>query len=135
MEKDINCDNRTEKRKIGDGAEDMAAYYLEKHGYEIVDRNFSCKTGEIDIIARLAPESGSHMPATLAFVEVKSRNSTEYGLPCQAVDYKKRQRIIRTAQFFLLRYPFLKNMQPSFDIVEILRLNGEVYIRHLKNAF
>lgn len=135
MEKDLSIDNRTKKRKIGDSAEDMAARYLEKHGYDIVERNFSCKTGEIDIIARLAPESGSHKAAILAFVEVKSRNSTDYGLPCQAVDYKKRQRIIRTAEFFLLRYPFLKNMQPSFDIVEILRLNGEIFIRHLKNAF
>lgn len=127
MESKTN-DNRTERRKTGDIGEEAAANYLVKKGYSIIARNFKCKTGELDIVAM-------NSEGILAFVEVKSRKSTDYGLPCQAVSEKKRQRLIRTAQFFLLKNPQLRRFQPRMDIIELLRVDGQVYIRHLPNSF
>ncbi|MDO5331105.1 MAG: YraN family protein [Bacillota bacterium] len=129
MENIKNKDNRTIKRKIGDIGEDLACKYLSHYGYKIVDRNFSSKTGEIDIIA-IHP-----VTKIISFIEVKSRNTISYGLPCQAVNYRKQQRIKTTAEYYRLCHPNLRTFQPSFDIVEILRLNDQTYIRHLRNAF
>lgn len=123
-----SVDKRTEKRKTGDSGEDAAASYLVKKGYRIVARNFRCKTGELDIVA-------AALDGTLAFVEVKSRKSTDFGLPCQAVNAKKQIRLKKTAQYFLLKNPGLRHSQPRMDIIEILRVDGQVYIRHLPNAF
>lgn len=123
-------DKRTVKRKIGDTGEDIAADWLIRHDYRIVVKNFSCKSGEIDIIAV------DDDKRVLAFVEVKSRNSLDYGLPCQSVGIRKQQRLRRSAAFFLERNSYLRHSyQPRMDIIEILRLDGGVYIRHLKNAF
>lgn len=125
----INKDNRTQKRKIGDIGENLACKYLRRKGYKVIDRNFSCKTGEIDIVV-IHP-----VRKTISFVEVKSRNSISYGLPCQAVNLAKQRKIKTTAEYYRLCHPNLKSYQPSFDIVEILRLNENTYIRHLRNAF
>ena len=127
MENNVN-DNRTEKRKTGDSGEDAAASFLVRKGYTIVARNFRCKTGELDIVA--ADKSG-----VIAFVEVKSRKSTDFGLPCQAVNQKKQRRLIHTAQYFLLKNPQLRHLQPRMDIIEILKVDGQCYIRHLPNSF
>ncbi|MCQ2552488.1 MAG: YraN family protein [Clostridia bacterium] len=149
-EKRITEKKITEKRRIGNEGEDLACKYLIKHGYKIVDRNFACKIGEIDIIAFKAGRAGSaefRKKATLCFVEVKSRNSLAYGLPCQAVSFPKQRRIILTAQAYWKRYlkgpgrfgKFagfdIKDIMFRFDIVEILRLPEGDYIRHLENAF
>ena len=122
-------DKRTEKRKTGDAGEEIACKYLLKKGYKIVERNYLCRSGEIDIIA-IDPKSH-----TLAFIEVKSRNTLAYGLPCQAVNRKKQRRIIASAEYYLLCNPRFNIFKLRFDIVEILRLNEEVYIRHLLNAY
>lgn len=127
-DKNIN-DNRTEKRKTGDKGEDIAAEYLIKHGYHIAARNFSCKMGELDIVAV------NHKEKVLAFVEVKSRNSLEFGLPCQAVNSKKQSRLIRTAEYFMLSHRGMKQYRMRMDIFEILRIKGSVYVRHIKGAF
>ncbi len=127
-----NCisDKRTEKRKTGDFGENTAAKWLLRHGYRIVVRNFLCKSGEIDIIA------ADDDKKVLAFVEVKIRNSLDYGLPCQSVGISKQRRLRRSAEFFLKGNTYLRhNYQPRMDIIEILSLNAEVYLRHLENAF
>lgn len=129
MENVNNTDKRTQKRRFGDKGEDVASKYLASYRYTVVARNFAAKTGEIDIIAI---HSVSHK---IAFIEVKSRSSISYGLPCEAVNFKKRRKIKLTAEFYLLSHPAFKNYQPSFDIVEILLLNNQTYIRHLKDAF
>ena len=129
MTNKINKTNRTKRQEIGDIGEDLACKYLQHYGYKIVDRNFSCKTGEIDIIAI------HFVSGIISFVEVKSRNSISYGLPCQAVNLAKQRKIKTTAEYYRLCHPNLKSYQPSFDIVEILRLNENTYIRHLRNTF
>ena len=71
------------KRIVGLKGEDIAAKYLEKHKYKVIERNFACRFGEIDIIA----QDGKF----IVFIEVKRRKSLKFGRPCEAVDLKKQQ--------------------------------------------
>ena len=112
-------------RKIGAEGEAAAARFLEGQGYSILERNFSTKFGEIDLIAR--------EKNTLVFVEVKTRSSEEFGRPFDAVDQKKRRLIIRGAMkwLHLLGMP---DITFRFDVVEVLTAPpGEVRI--IENAF
>ena len=67
-----------QRQELGKEGEDFAADYLQKQGYEIIDRNFECKQGEIDIIAKEKNE--------YVFIEVKTRQNFHYGMPCEAVN-------------------------------------------------
>ena len=115
-------------KEIGDFGEDAACRYLQGNGMEIIGRNFRIRGGEIDIIARDG--------RTTVFVEVKTRKSSEYGNPCEFVNYRKRQKLIKTALFYLGR----DDVQMRFDVVEVLydMHFGKMYaktINHIKNAF
>lgn len=117
--------NIGESGKFG---EDKAAEYLRKKGYKIVKRNFSCRMGEIDIIA----ENDEY----LVFAEVKLRKNDRYGEAREFVNYSKQQKIIRTASLYLSRYETDK--QPRFDVIEVYAPGGiftPVTINHLENAF
>lgn len=118
---------KPEKRKTGDLGENIACKYLINKGYSIVERNYSTKVGEIDIIAK----KGN----TIAFVEVKTRASVSFGLPCQAVDFKKQRRLILCAEIYMKSHRLNGILQPRMDIIEILFLDSGHYIRHLENAF
>ena len=80
-------------RKIGTVQEQRVAGWLKQHGYDIVEHNFSCRFGEIDLIAR--------KDGYLIFVEVKYRSNLGYGSPCEAVDHRKQKRISNAAAFYL----------------------------------
>lgn len=111
------------KRKIGEEYEEAAVRYLEQAGYEVIERNFRCKLGEIDIIAK------DH--CYLVFIEVKYRSSARYGLPIEAVDIKKQKTIYRVAQWYLKEHKIGNNIDIRFDIVCILGDKITLY----KNAF
>lgn len=111
------------KRKIGAAYENLAAVYLEKQGYEILERNYRCRSGEIDLIAR--------EKETLVFVEVKYRSSLREGDPLEAVNRKKQRIISRVARYYLLVHPEYLDISCRFDVVGVLE--GE--IRLLRNAF
>ncbi len=111
--------------KFGDWGEEQAARYLEKLGYEILERNFRCKAGEIDIIAL---EGG-----VLCFVEVKTRSSLSFGYPSEAVTRLKRLHLLRAAKFYLLLYN-LTATETRIDIVEILKVDGKTYVNHIEDA-
>ncbi|WP_093883911.1 YraN family protein [Syntrophus gentianae] len=109
--------------KIG---EEMAAAYLEAAGYRILERNYRCPFGEIDIIA----QEGD----TLVFVEVKSRRSENYGLPQLAVGPEKQRRISKISLFYLQSH----RLEPSdvrFDVVAILLRPKNPSIELIKDAF
>jgi putative endonuclease len=108
-----------QKGKIGEA---KAISYLQSLGYIIIQTNFRCAFGEIDIIAE---DSG-----VLAFLEVKSRKNTDFGYPSEAVNYKKRQAIAKTAITYI-KQKNLFNKPTRFDVVEIL---GDS-IRVIKDAF
>lgn len=109
-------------RKSGIEGENIAVEYLKRHGYKILDRNFACKTGEIDIICE--------RENMLVFVEVKARENTNYGMPCEAVTSSKIRSIVKTAEAYLLKNRRI-NSPCRFDVVEVLR--GEV--NHIEDAF
>ena len=92
-------------------------------------RNFSCKMGEIDIIAIDGRQN------TIAFIEVKTRRNTDFGLPCQAVDRGKQHKLRRCAELFLMRNRRFTPLQPSMDIIEVLHTDRGIFARHIKNAF
>lgn len=109
---------------LGRQGEDEAAKYLQHLGYKIIDKNFRSKTGEIDIIAL-----DRNM---LVFVEVKTRTSTFWGDPAEAIKQKKLHSIINTAHFYLLTH---KNAPKNIrvDAIEILSESDEFKVNHIKN--
>lgn len=115
-------------KEIGDFGETVACEYLEELDCDILERNFSAKPGEIDIIA----QDGD----CLVFVEVKTRKSNAYGEPSEFVDYKKQQRIIKTA----MCYTDVMNREVRFDVIEVFYTVSDgifrtIKINHIKNAF
>ena len=99
------------KRTIGAGYETIAADYLQKAGYTILDRNFRCRTGEIDLIAR----DGEY----LVFIEVKYRKNKRNGNPLEAVHERKQSVIGQVAGYYLLLHPRYRQMPCRFDVVGI----------------
>lgn len=113
--------------ELGRRGEDAAARFLDRHGYDIVARNWTCAAGEADIIAR----DGD----AVVFVEVKTRSSCDYGMPAEAVDEKKRDRYERIAALFLQGYDVV-DVPVRFDIVSIVALSSDrAMIRHHLDAF
>jgi len=121
--------NTSLRGEAGLSGEDSACAYLEAHGYKILKRNYRCYSGEIDIIAS--------KDNVLSFVEVKTRSSTLYGLPREAVTYGKQRKIRRAAENYLAMTKRLNNMPPlSFDVIEVIRTGGTIKsINHLKSCF
>lgn len=115
-------------KSLGIYGEKAAIKFLEDEGYKVLAKNYRCKIGEIDIIAA----DGD----TLSFIEVKTRSSNQYGRPCEAVNYNKQIKIVKTALHYINRNNLTQWMS-RFDIVEILietddRINS---INLIKNAF
>lgn len=112
---------------LGSWGESIAETYLKKAGYTILERNYRCRLGELDLIAL----DGSCM----VFVEVKTRQSQSFGLPCNAVHKEKIGHIKRTAAYYLMMNPIHgKCCDQRIDVIEILRLKDRTYFRHLKNV-
>ena len=113
---------------IGEYGERKAAEYLKANGYMILCRNFRCKCGEIDLVAR--DKSQEDM---IVFVEVKTRRNRSFGLPCEAVTASKLLRIKKVIKAFIgIKRCAGENFR--IDVIEILIINKKLYIRHLKNA-
>ena len=114
-----------ERHEIGRIGEDIATRYLEQIGYEIIDRNFECRQGEIDIIAR--------DEEYLVFIEVKTRASALYGQPKEAVDQVKKKHIYHSAEF----YVYIKHWEDQpirIDVIEVFKNQGKFQVHHIKNA-
>ncbi len=112
---------------LGAWGEGQAVKYLRRQGMKILEQNFTTPVGEIDIIAR--------DKKALVFVEVKTRRSTAFGSPQEAVGVRKQRQIIRTAHWYLQNHPCGK-YQPRFDVIAILCQSGEdVQITHIRDAF
>ncbi len=114
------------RQNVGKRGEEAASSYLEKAGYRIIERNYRCVFGEIDIVA----EDGG----CIVFVEVKSRRSSSYGPPQLAVDFKKQRKISMVA----LHYIDEKNMRgrnARFDVVAVQFHGPETSMELIRNAF
>lgn len=111
------------KRKLGAKIEQAVKDYLLAHGFEILEMNYRCRQGEIDIIAR---EDGYYV-----FIEVKYRNSEKYGTPVEAVGTAKQKRISRAAQYYLYCHDLGEFTPVRFDVAGVLKNK----ITYYKNAF
>lgn len=120
---------RTGTRFTGARGEELATAFLEARGYHILERNFRCKGGELDIVAR-APGD-----ACLVFVEVKARRDGSYGPPQLAVTFFKQRQISKAALTWLSKN-HLHDRPARFDVIAImLTPDGEHSIDHIVNAF
>jgi putative endonuclease len=115
-------------RDIGTLGETLAEKYIKNQGYIILEKNFRCKIGEIDIIGK----DKEH----IAFVEVKSRYNDDYGRPAEAVNYYKQRKLYKTAEFYIMKNK-LFDFSFRFDVIEIfLKLQSNRYeLRLIKDAF
>ena len=117
---------RLSKRSSGAWGEEMALRYLLGRGYELVERNYRTRYGELDVILR----DGD----TLVFVEVKLRRGTGFGGPLEAVTPRKQAKIRSLAEQYLLdRDPSFDAVR--FDVVGILVARDEPRLQHVKDAF
>lgn len=112
-------------QKIGKFGENEAEKYLKQKGYKILERNFSCKRGEIDIIALDKGE--------IVFIEIKARASLKYGLPSESVTKYKLKHIYKTAEYYLYSRNLL-NENTRIDVIEVYIKNNQVKINHLKQV-
>ena len=111
---------------LGKTGEDLACRELERRGYAIIARRHRCRGGELDIIARDGP--------TLVFVEVKARDSREFGDAAEAVTWQKRRRIVRLASEYVMRH-HLSDAPCRFDVVSIQFDDQRPVIEVYQNAF
>jgi putative endonuclease len=120
--------DRKDRRKIitGKTGEGIAAGFLTQNGYQILDVNYRCPIGEIDMVAR---EKGD-----LVFVEVKTRKSSAMGYPEQAVGTVKQKKMSQLALWYL-RDKKVGDASVRFDVVAILMLPSGNDIRLIRNAF
>lgn len=110
----------TERQKTGVAGEERALAYLQQQGLRLVDRNFRCKMGEIDLIMR--------QDAVLIFVEVRARANDRHGGAAASITPAKQRRLVRTAQFYLQRLRVLPACR--FDVIAI---DGDT-LRWLRNV-
>lgn len=112
----------TTTRELGARAEQEAADFLRQQGLGIVERNYHCRGGEIDLIAR----DGSQ----LVFVEVRFRIDSRFGGSLASVTRQKQQRLIRAARHYLLRF-----QQPPACRFDVIGLQGNHSPQWIRNAF
>lgn len=112
---------------LGEQGEKAACGFLKEHGYEILEKNYKCRLGEIDVIAR--------RQGRLAFIEIKTRTSTQYGTPQEAVNLQKQEKIFKVAQWYM-KEKKLEKTQVAFDVVAILWKEGQTpEMRLIADAF
>ena len=119
----------SDKKLLGAFGEDAACRYLKRQGYKIEGRNYACRLGEVDIIARDRKY--------IVFVEVKLRKNADFGTAAEFVTPAKQRRVILTAQMWLRLNP--TNLQPRFDVIEVYAPDGletkKPEIHHLEDAY
>lgn len=113
-------------QELGKFGENQAVIFLEKQNCEIIARNFSCKQGEIDIIAKDKEE--------LVFFEVKTRHNDLFGKAVEAVDNLKQKHIWSAAKYYLYSNN-LMNSFVRFDVIEVYVKNSKVFINQIRNIF
>lgn len=101
------------KIETGQSGEKLAVEFLKKQGFKIIETNFKSKFGEIDIVAREGD--------VLVFVEVKTRSSGQFGLPEEAVNWRKIQHIIKAGQY----YRMVRKNLPESERIDVVAIEKE----------
>ena len=105
--------------QTGEAAETLACRYLEQQGLVLMERNYRCRTGEVDLIMR----DGD----CIVFVEVRSRHNSRYGTPAETITRTKQRRLCRAASYYLLTHHC--NAPCRFDVIAILQQQQLEWIR------
>ena len=117
-----------QQRALGAYGERLAARHLESVGMTVLDRNWRCREGELDLVAR-------DRDGTVVFVEVKTRSTAAFGEPAEAVSWTKARRLRTLAGAWLREHPG-DGAPLRFDVVSIVRQRGQApVVRHLRAAF
>lgn len=111
------------KRTVGTEYEEKTCAYLRAEGFQILERNFRNRVGEIDIVAREGD--------TLAFIEVKYRRGNALGLPEEAVTSRKQRTIRQVSLYYLMKHPAFSETPVRYDVAAF---EGEK-LRYYRNAF
>jgi putative endonuclease len=114
------------KLLLGQEGERLAERYLQKKGYTLVERNYRCPAGELDLIVLDR--------RVVVFVEVKTRTGHGFGSPLEAVEFRKQRKMIQAAQFFLAEKR-LQQRDARFDVVGVSWPGREPVVEHIENAF
>jgi putative endonuclease len=118
----------SDKRLLGKWGQKQSEKFLKKKGHRTLARNFSCRTGEIDLIT--AASDG-----TVIFIEVKTRANENFADVEAAVTLAKKQRMAKAANFFVKKHK-LENLPLRFDVITVIAAEkGKPQIRHYENAF
>ncbi len=116
-----------QRQLLGKKGEQLAAQYLQKHGFRIIDRNFKARYGEIDIIALEGK--------TLVFIEVKTRTDRSFGMPEEAVTSRKLSEVVKTAQYYKLLHPELpESLRVDVIGIELDGTETLKYFNHIRNV-
>jgi len=115
-----------DRQSLGRAGEKAAAKYLRRNGYRIIETNWRCPIGEIDIIAR--------KDDILVFCEVKARQNLAFGLPEEAVTANKQARLRKLGDYYW-NFKSDKKQNPRFDVLSIIARSGGLEIEHIEDAF
>lgn len=115
------------RAELGRNGEDLAVAHFERLGYAIVQRNFRCPAGEVDIVAE--------RDGTIVFCEVKTRRTDRWGQPSEAVNHRKRARIRRLGATWLAENAACRAGSVRFDVISVVVRGGDAYIEHIEDAF
>ena len=114
------------KQVLGKEGERVAELYLKNKGYRLIERNYRCALGELDLIVLDR--------RVVVFVEVKTRSGHGFGSPLEAVEFRKQRKMIQAAQYFLSEKK-LHQRDARFDVVGISWPGREPVVEHIENAF
>lgn len=115
------------KKDLGNFGEQIAISFLEEKGYKILHKNFYCRQGEIDIIAKEENKNDGE----IVFIEVKTRTNNIFGKPSEAVNGIKINHICNSAKYFLFKFHLIDAFV-RFDVIEVFLENGKFNINHIK---
>ncbi len=111
--------------ELGRIGENIIADYITKLGYKVVERNFECNQGEIDIVAKDKEE--------LVFIEVKTRTDISYGEASEAVTNTKKRHLINSIKYYIYKQK-LENQPIRIDVAEVYINKGKVKVNYIKQA-
>lgn len=117
---------KKERFSLGKVGEELAMAHLKKMKYKILEKNYKCPLGEVDLVAR--------DKNTLVFIEVKTRKTKDFGGPAAAVDLRKQRQLCKVALHYLNQKK-LNNIPARFDVVAIEFIGSAPHVEIIPNAF
>lgn len=117
---------RASNQALGREGEKIAEAHLRKKGHKVLERNYRCRLGEIDLVTRDG--------RMVVFVEVKTRSDQRFGVPLESVHHKKQRKMAQVALFYLSQHR-LHYQDARFDVVGVSFAEGRASVEHVENAF